>query len=681
MHSRPRHRRALATSPIARLVVAAALATLTLAAPAPPARAADDGLALVTQATYVVSPAAGRIHVSIDAVATALTPDTASERTFYTGLSLVIQPGAVGTAAATAIGNPLPVTVTEANDDVTVVDITFDRDVFYQDRYPFTLSFDLPDPGGQPNRDVRVGTSLVAFPVWAFGTPDTPGSHVEVIVPPGYTPIVEIGDLAPGADGIGGSTVLRSGAIRDALAWFAYVTAEAPGAFSERQLDLALDTGPAEVVIRAWEDDAAWAERMASWMSAGIPELARLIGLAWPIRTDLEIEEAATSRLGAYAGVYDDLQERIQIRYDADAFVALHEAAHAWFNDRLIEDRWIGEAFASLYAVEAGTAAGLAAEPYRLDAALEEYRIPLNAWGEIGTEGGSTEDFAYAATYEVARLIADRATFEGLQGVWQDLDAHRSAYQPASSDATPEGAGAVTQEGWQRLLDFVEEETGEPFDDIWRAWIVTDDEAPLLDERIDARRDYAETVAAAGDWELPRQVRHVMAAWEFDQAAALLDAANGVLEQRDEIENEAAALDLDPPSQLRSIFVTDGSFDDAAAEARTELATLDLIGRATDVVELPATAVETIGLWGSDPSAALLGARRSFEAGDQASAGTHAEQAIAARDAADVTGRDRVLLGGAGILLLDAVALVAVGAARQRRMVVTRLPVTARDAS
>ncbi len=668
MHPRPRHRRARVTAAAARLGVALlAIAALTLR-PGPPVRAAADGLALVTQTTYIAAPADGRIHVSIDASATAMTPDTDTGRTYYTGLSLVIQPGATSAAAASAIGNPLPVTVIEANDDVTVIDITFDREVAYRERYPFTVSFDLPDPGGQPNRDVRVGSSLVAFPVWAFGSPDTPGSQVEVIVPSGYTPIVEVGELVPGGQGIGGSTVLRSGQIIDALGWFAYVTAEAPGAFAEQQLDLTIGSEPAEVRIRGWEDDAAWSERMAEWMRGGIPELARIIGLPWPIRTDLEIEEAATGRLGEYAGVYDDLNERIQIRYDADAFVALHEAAHAWFNDRLIEDRWIGEAFASLYAVEAGTAAGFSVEPYVLDAGLEAHRIPLNAWGEIGAEDPGTEDFAYAATYEVARLITDRATIERLQGVWHDIGEHRSAYQPVSPGATPEGSGAVTQDGWQRLLDFIEEETGQPFDDIWRDWIVTADELPLLDARIEARSDYAATVTAAGDWELPRQVRHVMAAWDFEDAEGLLEDANAVLRQRDDIARAAEALSLEPPARLRSLFVTDGSFDEAANEARLELATLGTIAEATQVVAEPISPVEAVGLLGSNPQAALDTARSSFEAGDQATAGSAAERTMMLRGDAAATGRDRVVLGGAGLLLLDAVALLAVGAARQRRM-------------
>ena len=40
-----------------------------------------------------------------------------------------------------------------------------------------------PAVGVDTDRNVRVGTSLAAFPVWAFGTDDHPGSSVFVELP------------------------------------------------------------------------------------------------------------------------------------------------------------------------------------------------------------------------------------------------------------------------------------------------------------------------------------------------------------------------------------------------------------------------------------------------------------------------------------------------------------------
>jgi hypothetical protein len=652
----------------ARLAAPLAAAVLTLAAVAvafPGGARGAEGLALVAHTTYVASPEEGRVHVSLSAVATALTPDTATERTFYTGLTLVIQPGAVDIASATANGSPLPITVIDSTDELITVEITFDRQVFYEESFPFTVTFDLPDPGGQPNREVRVGKSLVAFPVWAFGTLDTAGSDVEVRVPSGYEAAVEAGRMR--ATEVDGATVLYSGAIEDPLSWFAYVTAEAPGAFVEQALELRIGSDVAEVVVRAWEDDWAWSERMSDWMRAGIPALSQVIGLPWPLGTDLEVEEAATSRLGGYAGIYDDLRERIHVRYDADAFIALHEAAHAWFNSGLIDDRWIGEAFASLYAEEAGRVAGLDSEPYRLDGDPGPARIPLNAWGEIGTEDPETEDYAYAATYEVARRVADRATIEGLQPVWRAIADRHSAYQPIEAGAQPEDSGAVTQAGWQRLLDHVEEATDQGFDDIWREWVVTDAQAQLLDDRAAARALYAATLDHAAPWELPRGVRHVMAAWDFDDATHSLEQAAAVIEQRDRIEAEAADLRLAVPDGLRALFEGSSTFDAAAAEAIAERASLDLIDRATDRLSTRPGPLEMVGLLGSDPPAELAAARAAFEDGEGEAADAAARRAVSLRNAAPGNGRDRAIVAGAGLLALDGLVLVAVGAHRQRR--------------
>ena len=67
-------------------------------------------------------------------------------------------------------------------------------------------------------------------------------------------------------------------------------------------------------------------------MRRGLPALQDLIGIDYPVSGRLSVEEAATSRLGEYAGIYNRVTGVIRVRYDADAFVTLHEAAHLWFN-------------------------------------------------------------------------------------------------------------------------------------------------------------------------------------------------------------------------------------------------------------------------------------------------------------------------------------------------------------
>ena len=70
--------------------------------------------------------------------------------------------------------------------------------IFYRQSYPYTVSFDLVDPGGTGTRDLRIGSSLAAFPVWAFGTQGEPGGSVRVELPQGYTPDVQGSAMSEG---------------------------------------------------------------------------------------------------------------------------------------------------------------------------------------------------------------------------------------------------------------------------------------------------------------------------------------------------------------------------------------------------------------------------------------------------------------------------------------------------
>ena len=46
---------------------------------------------------------------------------------------------------------------------------------------------------------------------------------------------------------------------------------------------------------------------------------------------------------------------------------------------------------------------------------------------------------------------------------------------------------ALAQEGWQRLLDLLEERTGVAYDDLWIAWVVDPEQEAMLVERSAAR--------------------------------------------------------------------------------------------------------------------------------------------------------------------------------------------------
>jgi hypothetical protein len=668
---RPRLARRSAAPRLLAGLVAAALAGALPMGVAPPAAAADGGLVVIAQTRYQVLPAEHRIHVTIAAVATSLEPDTPEGQVYYSGLTFAVPAGASNVAASSA-GQAISAQIQSADDDFTAIEVGFGRRVFYRQSYPYTVSFDLVDPGGEGTRDLRIGSSLAAFPVWAFGTGGEPGGSVRVVLPEGYTPDVQGFAMTEGELPDGG--VLLSAQPDDPLAFFAYVSADRPGAFANRSMALDVNGTRAQLLIRAWDDDPEWDRQVTRLLRRGLPTLQSLIGVDYPVRGRLSVEEAATSRLGEYAGIYNRVTGVIRVRYDADAFVTLHEAAHLWFNSDLFEDRWIGEAWAEFYAVAAGRRIGASGTVFDLTDELLEARIPLNDWGAVGVESLQVEDYAYAATSELARRIAGRTDLASLREVWQAADAAEMAYQPIHANEAPVRGVPFDLPGWQRLLDLLEERTGEPYTDLWQDWVVNRDQQTLLAARQAARHAYAETVAAADDWELPESIRTDMGAWQFDEAREALDDAADVLEDRDRIEEAAAELELTPPEALRAGFEGDDGLQVAAEEADAERGALTALATATAQLADEPELVEAIGLLGQEPGADLAAARDAFEAGDLDQANAAAARAADARAAADDAGRFRVVIVGGGILVLDLLVLGLLFGRRQRRHREPQLP-------
>jgi hypothetical protein len=417
------------------------------------------------------------------------------------------------------------------------------------------------------------------------------------------------------------------------------------------------------VTIRAWEDDPGWGRRTANLLRDGLPVLEDLIGVDYPHAGTLFVEEAAISRLGEYAGIYDPNAALISVRYDADAFVTLHEAAHLWFNSRLLDGRWIGEAWAEFYSIEAGEALGEEGFRWELTGELRRSRIPLNDWGAVGREDLAVEDYAYAASYVVAGRIADRTDIDALREVWRAAAGREHAYLLPDGSPDP-GRARLGQPGWQRLLDLLEERTGERFDDVWAEWIVNEEQQPLLAQRASVRSAYRDVLEQADEWVLPSTIRLDLGDWEFDRARDGIEQAEDVLRDRALIATLSSALELSGSDRLRTAFEGDGGLDAAATLAEVEIAALTDLAAASERLAEEPTIVEQIGLIGVDPGVTLGAARDDYEAGQLGGARRGAAAAIEARDAADDQGESRVLLAAGGVLALDGLLLVGLSAWR-----------------
>ena len=631
--------------------------------------AADRGLVLIAQTRYEALPEQRRVHVAIDTVATSYTPNPEDGLAYYPSATFAVQAGATNVGASSGGGGQrLAVAVDASDPDFVAVTVTFAEGVYFEQSYPFRVTFDLLDPGGAPDRNLRISSSIVAFPIWAFGSQDEPGGSVTVILPGGFRPTVQGEDLTPSI-GAGGEIILTSTSLPNPFDFFAYLSADREGAFSDTLLTVQVGGRPAPVRVRSWQDDLEWGTTMTALMTDGLPALQRLIGLPYEAPNTLVVEEAATSRLGDYAGIYNKLSGIIRVRYDADAYVGLHEAAHIWFNGDLFRGRWIGEAWAEFYGVQAAQAIGATGATFELTDDLMANKIALNDWGEIGGVEIGVEEYAYAASYHLALLIFGRTDVAGLQAVWRGADASEMAYQPANAEGDPQIAGDVNLEGWQQLLDLLDQRAGANFDDLWTEWVVNGEEQGQLEERTVAREQYAAVVAQAGAWNLPKDLRSSMGSWTFDEAEAAMTLAGAVLEARTEIVSDASELHLTPPAELEELFERDGGLKAARAEAELQIEVLADISVAADRVAEKETLLESIGLLGSNAAADLQGARQAYEADELQDASREAELALAERTGAAEAGQTRVLLAGGGVVLLTGVTIVGIRFRPRRRAV------------
>lgn len=632
---------------------------------APPAagevRAASPDLTLVGDARYDVQPQNRRVRVTFDLVATNHLQDTATQRFYYDQTFLQVQAGTTGFALTSATGSP-SVRVTKRTADYTNIRLTFGQRIFSGKSASFRLRFDLPDPGGRAGRDVRVGRSLVSFPAWGFGSSSTPGGSVTVMFPSGYTIEVFGGAFSAPATGPGGTVTYASGRLADPATFSAFFLADRPASYVESTATAKVAGSDVKLTVRSWSDDPAWGTRVTGLFERGLPVIASEVGLPWTRTGSLVVQETVSRTTGGYAGLFDPSAGRIEVAYYADSFVILHEASHSWFNGALLTDRWANEAFASYYALVAAAKLKEKADAGTLTPQLRQARIPLNAWGAVSAAAGTSEDYAYAASLALATEIGKRAGPEGLRRIWEAAAAHEGAYQAAGGGAAETVPGAPD---WRGLLDLLEDKTGKRFDDLWRAWVVRDTEAPLLDARATARSDYNRLVADAGPWRLPGAIRAAMRGWQFDDATTLMAGARAVLARRTDVQSAAAAAGLALPNRLETAFESSDGVAAANDEADAELSTIQAIVAAANARPATTGPLEQLGLVGAAPGAQLVAARAAFTQGDLSAAARGAASARAAWAGASDAGLNRALAAAATLLLI---LLALVGVASSRRV-------------
>ncbi len=603
------------------------------------ARAAE--YSMETSASYTVAPEKRVVSVSVEVTFENTTPDPAGQFSLFEVVDLALQPGASAVAATDEEGD---LRVDTAHKDGFLLASVHPRQgVRYQQQAVFSVGYELTDGA---TAEVRIRPSLIAFPVWSFGT----GGSVEVTLPDRYDVTVDGNDLE--ARRAGGSVVLTSGAIDEPQAWLAHLLAVGPSSYMTLSAAVPLGSATVDLQVRAWADDEAWGTATLDLLAKALPLLEERIGLAYPQIGPLVVVESVG---GAGEGVGDGGDEGTQLQagYDQPPFTLVHQAAHAWYSEQLASDRWIREGFASLAA--SGLADELGIEPVYEPAArraeLEAAAFPLVSWG-AGESTPEQDAWAYAASWDVAAQIANLVGPEAVQLAWQRIVSDVGPYQPVSDEPPTSGhpAKPATPVDSRRLLDQLEAVSDADVASLFAGSVLDPDASALLSSRAEARTGLSELLDAADGWGAPEPVQVDLTAWQFDSALERIGDARSWLQGRDALLAAAADAGLTVPQRLRDRYRTSGGGPDAREELEAERAVVD---RYQDVLERSNRErglLERLGLLGGPrPSALLSDANRLFAEGELRGA---AEAVAAARLRLEHAATD-------GIVRIVAVLLVA----------------------
>lgn len=647
-------------------VTAAVLAILLSIVPAGarPARAADSDFRLEAAATYTLDPTAGAVHVRIAATGTNRKPDSALYRYYYTGFTIGIHEDAAAVKATDSRGS-LRTKVTD-KDGYKVLEVRFRSSIFYRQSRSVTVTYDLP--GGEPRSDTptRAGLAFASFDVWAWGDPGY--SSVRVDLPSGFEPET-YGDTlieAVGPDGVS----LGDDDVTDSSEFWVGVTAIDESAYSTETLEF---EGGVRLEVRAWPEDPEWATTVSETLREGLPDLLERVGLDWPVDEVITVTEVYSILLAGYAGVYLTREDRIEISEDLDELTTLHEASHAWFNERLFTERWISEGLAETYSALVWKAmGGRPVAPIRPLTTADGYRL-LSTWEHPGRiedeEDEASEDYGYNASYWLISALVREVGEDGMREVLAAAADDEIAYLGAGEPET-----VPTKDDWRRFLDLLEERAGSTqAADLLRAWVQGAQGDALLDRRAEARAEYADLIDAGDGWLPPYAVRRNLSAWLFEQAESAMEEAHAVLALRDEVVADAAALGLEIGADFETTYeAVEEDFGPAIEVGESLADALDVLAETRATLDAEPDLATTVGLWGETPEAPWDEATTAFEADDPDAAVEAAERAAAIVSGAAEVGQQRILVAvgvtGTGILLIVVLVVVRRRRSRARRL-------------
>ena len=298
--------------------------------------------------------------------------------------------------------------------------------------------------------------------------------------PAGWDVAVESGSFAQRATTSDGGTLLATGPLAQPLAFFAFVSAPAPG---DLPRDAARRPGRrrrgATSILRAWTDDPRWgeADRRAADAGAAGPR-ARTSALPVAARR-------AARRPGGGQPRGRRVRRAVRPRGEPDRGRVLGERRRRAprGGPRVVQRRrsspTAGRPRGSRPGTRSAPPTELEREGQRRRSSRRPLRlaaIPLDTWAPAGAGDRARQTYGYAASYELAAALAERVGPEALAarlgGRGRSHGAPTSRRPGRDRRGDRAGARSTARRAGAALLDLIEAESGTNVTDLFRTWVV-----------------------------------------------------------------------------------------------------------------------------------------------------------------------------------------------------------------
>jgi len=639
------------------LALAIVLAFLTLPL-SPQTSLASQLLLLTTDVSYDIRPDTGPVHVSWQVRVDNQDPETVERESgtvyFYDSLTLPILRGSANLSARSG---PAALSVsldTSSDGPLVTATVSFDRMLFFDDTYSFSLDYDLPSARED---------SLLVTPYYVFLPAVSLGNQSTVSISTPSDQAWEVSLEPVGCTGSGPAfTCQASSPDQIHLAAFAEVSRPDTAV----TITMPAPLSGVDVTLTYFQGEDAWGQHLQELVTAALPLLEELYGFPQPGPSAINIAERGGQIALGYEGrtSCDVSSCDIAISPIADDVTALHEMAHLWSN--IYDKRWLAEGFAELIAYKAAQRLGPGLvqgstdprPPTTLDLRLDEW-ADVTYLIDATPEQQANEEAGYDRSLRFLRLLEDTVGFHALQRTNADL----------AQDAAPADS--------RRFLDALEDASGQNLDRPFLEWVFPDSFAPILEQRRQARdRLTALTAAVQAEGLDPSPLEAIQAdvtAWRFGEALATLGDAEADLQLYLQLKGQIASLrEAVQPAGLpfpRTIdeAITAWQFSSLEQTLNDAEAALAAYSRAREKVDQPRNPWQRFGLWGRDPEPPLSQAAAAFAAGHFLDTITYSDHAYEMIDGAGTTALTRLLITLAVLAALAAVVVAVYWLWRRRR--------------